>query len=134
VVKGFPGHADTFPMRKLALLLALAMVAALAPSAAALARPEARASIIGGETAAPGTWPWAAFVADFQGDQATVCTGTVVAPRVVLTAAHCVTDATVDDYRVVTGSLDWTDESARQTSHVVQTATFPSWDPNRRFG
>jgi trypsin len=121
-------------MRKLALAVSIATVAALAASPVSLARPAARASVIGGETAAPGTWPWAAFVADFQAKETDACTGTVVAPRVVLTAAHCATDAIVGDYHVVTGTLDWSDTSSRQMSSVTQLATFPYWEPNDRYG
>src|SRR4051794_21336821 len=112
-------------MRRLLLLLSLGMLAALGASTAALAGPAARPSVVGGIPAGPGSWSSAAFIADLQGNQGALCTGTVVAPRVVLTAAHCVTDATVGDYHVVTGTLDWSSESQGQTSDVTQTATFP---------
>src|SRR5439155_18151779 len=50
-----------------------------------------------------------------------------------LTAAHCVTDANASDYHVKSGSLDWTAQGA-QTSNVTQTAVFPGWQPDNRFG
>ena len=66
-------------VRKLALVLVIAIAAALSPATAALARPLAHASIVGGLPAPAGSWPWAAFIADLQGDAGMACTGTVVA-------------------------------------------------------
>jgi secreted trypsin-like serine protease len=122
-------------MRKLALLLAVALVTALTLSTEALARPVARASIIGGLPANPGSWPWTAFIVSMQADgDGEACSGTIVAPRVVLTAAHCVTDPNAGDYRVITGNVDWTQESARQVSPVTQTVTFPYWERDSHYG
>jgi V8-like Glu-specific endopeptidase len=65
-----------------------------------------------------------AFVAYVGQDSTTVCSGTVVAANVILTAAHCVLDdtngATLDPsgFRVVTGSVDWTG-SARQRGGLL---------------
>jgi secreted trypsin-like serine protease len=120
-------------MRKISFVVVATLLSALAASSAASARPDARASLIGGSTAEPGTWPSAVFVAQLNGDQGSACTGTVVAPRVILTAAHCVADPNPADYRVVTGSQDWASDSA-QVFEVSQAVVFPGWSPRERFG
>jgi len=121
-------------MRQVALLVSIAAVAVLATATAAFAQPAAHASVIGGMPAGPGDWPSAAFVASFKGDVADLCTGTVVAPRVVLTAAHCIPNPDPSDYRVITGSVDWANEVARQVNEVTQVAAFPNWNPQTTFG
>jgi secreted trypsin-like serine protease len=61
------------------------------------------------------------------------CSGTVVAPNVVLTAGHCVVDeSTLDiyppaDFTVATGAADWTDTTLRQLSAVTRIALDPNW-------
>ena len=73
--------------------------------------PRAHAAVISGTQATTGTWPWLAFVANIQAS--TACSGTVIAPMVVLTAAHCAEDLSTGTvypaaaFRVVTGNLDW---------------------------
>lgn len=53
------------------------------------AAPQAGA-VVGGEAASPRQWPWVVQVAALSDtDGAVACTGVVVAPRWVLTAAHC---------------------------------------------
>jgi secreted trypsin-like serine protease len=85
-----------------------ATVAALALTAPA---PPATA-IIGGTAAQTGTFPSLAYVVDFQGQLAYQCTGTVIAPSLVLTAGHCVENMQTgvpfspSGFRVVTGSVD----------------------------
>lgn len=75
-------------------------------------RALAHASIIGGMAAQAGSFPSLAYIVDFQGQVAYQCTGTVVAPSLVLTAGHCAenmqTGATFSPsgYRVVTGAID----------------------------
>jgi hypothetical protein len=76
-----------------------------------------------------------AFVAyeDPDTSDLTTCSGTVVAPQLVLTAGHCALDTqtgTMDQpagYVVVTGSLDWT-SPARQVSGVTRTILNPAYN------
>ncbi|HEX5376769.1 MAG TPA: trypsin-like serine protease, partial [Solirubrobacterales bacterium] len=78
--------------RGIAALAALcALLSALVVPAAATASPGAQASIIHGDVASIAEFPSLAFIAARTGkDEGFACTGTVIAPRVVLTAAHCV--------------------------------------------
>jgi len=69
------------------------LLASLAMAATAGAAPSATASIVGGSTALSEEWPWAAFIlaADKKGEGFS-CSGTVIAPNLILTAGHCVED------------------------------------------
>jgi secreted trypsin-like serine protease len=118
----------------LAVLCALA-IAALAPSAASAAAP-ARASIIGGDVAAIADFPSLAFIAAQTGaDQGFACTGTVIAPRLVLTAAHCVEDlhlggfTPAPDYKVATGRANPRQDETGEILRVSSTHVFPGFDP-----
>ncbi len=67
--------------------------AAQAPGPAHTQRPrsaDAHEAIIGGEPARGGAFASVAQVVDVLGKESELCTGTVVAPSLVLTAAHCV--------------------------------------------
>jgi secreted trypsin-like serine protease len=93
-----------------ALLCAVALAAPAAPAQ----RPPAVAhtSIIGGRAAQAGSFPSLAYVIDIQGKYAYQCTGTVVAPSLVLTAGHCAENPSTgvrykpSGYRIVTGAVD----------------------------
>jgi len=96
-----------------------------------------RPRIIGGYGAVPSDWPFMAFILyfDANGDPEFNCTGTVVAPNVVLTAGHCAVDETTgapldpSGFAVVTGSVDWTDTAQRQLSAVSRVIVDPAYDP-----
>lgn len=126
-------------LRRLRLLLVPAgVVAALAlpfsPGASAAAGPQAHASIAGGSETAAGSWPSVAYVTTDLGDgTSAACSGTVVAPGAVLTAAHCVVDQrrgeiTAPEYvTVVTGRRDLASDAGRDHA-VVRVAVHPGYD------
>jgi hypothetical protein len=92
--------------------------------------------IVGGSDAAQGDWPFMAFIVYFDESQNPVfsCSGTIVAPNVVLTAGHCTVDettgATLDPtgYAVVTGSVDWSDTAETQVSPVTEVIPDPVYN------
>lgn len=111
------------------------LLASLVLAGPAAASSGARASIVGGTTALSEEWPWAAFIlaADKKGEGFS-CTGTVIAPTLVLTAGHCVEDlitgkkTPVGEYAVVTGSSDIRDPALRQVSRVRRTIVYPNFN------
>jgi Trypsin len=92
-------------------------------------------SVVGGTTAPAGSFPWLAYVLDDQGSSYQLCSGTVVAANVVLTAAHCVYNLAsgledqASNFTVVTGNVDWAATTARQVSRVTQAIVYPSFQP-----
>jgi len=96
--------------------------------------PGFRPAIVGGTVAGPGTFPWLAYVDYSAGGDSFACSGTVVAPALVLTAGHCAVDLATgaldqaSGYAVVTGALNWT-ASGAQTSGVSRVLADPGYDP-----
>ena len=102
---------------------------------AAHSRPGAHAAIVGGTSAVPGEFPWLAYVYS----TTHLCTGTVVAPNVVLTAGHCAEDTTTgvldpaSSFDVATGNVDRT-AAALQVSAVTQVLVYPGFNPATFYG
>ena len=83
------------PTTRLVTLLIACLAAALALCGPAVAgAAPMREFVVGGSAAAPGTWPSiVALVTPGTGAEAgQFCGGTLIAPSIVLTAAHCVID------------------------------------------
>jgi len=101
--------------------------------AAAARTPAAQMAIVNGAAAEAGTFPWLAVIFHEGEGEGFQCTGTVVSPNVILTAAHCVEDPRTGDrysasgYYVVTGNTDWT-QSTRQVLGVSTTVVYPSFN------
>jgi secreted trypsin-like serine protease len=131
----------------LAIAVLATTVAAPAPAGAqgAASRagrgPHAHVAVIGGRSAEPGTFPWMAYVLDFRGNEVGQCSGTVVAPNLVLTAGHCAEDVQsgvlneAAGYQVVTGNVDWAaHESERQVSAVTRVIVCSCFDRHTMIG
>lgn len=113
-----PQHLPNRSARLLRLALVLAVLVSLAvcaPLALALRMQRdatAHTAVIGGVPAQPGTFPSLAYIVDFQGKIAYQCTGTVIAPNLVLTAGHCAENMqtgapySASGYRVVIGAVE----------------------------
>jgi Trypsin len=67
----------------------------------AVARPPGALAIVGGTAVPAGSFQYVANVRVYQG---TVCTGSLIDPRFVLTADHCVHSASASAYDVVVGT------------------------------
>jgi secreted trypsin-like serine protease len=125
------------------VLLLAALTALLLAPAAAADPPQARSSIVGGQDAAIGAWPSIAFVLagwDSNGDQTidqhAQCTGTVIAPQWVVSAAHCAFQPNgelVHAMLTVTGVADLNEHGAEAIS-VDDLEVHPNWDPDSLAG
>jgi len=140
-------HAPNLPSRAAVALHRLERLAATASSRRASERVPgvrqrrhlvrgSRPRIIGGYGAVQSDWPFMAFVLHFDasGNPDFSCTGTVVAPNVVLTAGHCAVDESTgltlnpSGFAIATGSVDWTNTAQRQVSAVSRVIVNPYYD------
>lgn len=122
--------------RRLPAILGGAILAlALCAPAGASASGGAKASIIGGSPASIAQFPYLAYIEAGNRQSGFACTGTVVAPRVVLTAAHCVEDvetgtfSQAGEYAVAIGVANPKQASAENVFAVAETHVFPTFDP-----
>ena len=116
------------------------MAPALCAPAFASASGGAQASVIGGAPATIEQFPSLAYVEGGNGKHGFSCTGTVVAPRVVLTAGHCVEDLETGrftkpaEYKVAIGVANPTLAQPENVFDVVATHVFPGFDPGLVHG
>ncbi|HEY5950705.1 MAG TPA: trypsin-like serine protease [Kofleriaceae bacterium] len=78
--------------------------------------------VIGGAAAPAGKWPDAVAVL-WGGQQA--CTGTLIAPNLVVTAGHCVDPADLPDH-VLVGASKLSQPSAGQTIAIMKSIEYPN--------
>jgi secreted trypsin-like serine protease len=123
-------------LRILVLTTLLACAATLlARSSNAHAGGAGRAPLIlGGEAAKAGELPSLVFVVYLVPNgksEAILCTGTVISPRLVLTAAHCLrpprVHISVENFRVVTGNVNWKAPD-RQVLDVARATSYPRYN------
>jgi endonuclease G len=81
--------------------------------------------VIGGSNAPAGTWPDVAAVYDGStGTDQQVCSGTLIAPTVALTAGHCNEDGIVID-NILVGAISLAHPEAGEMLPVVQRIEYP---------
>jgi len=84
---------------------------------------EAQPRIVGGTTADADAYPWMVGITrtGFDSESGNFCGGSLIAPRWVLTAAHCVDDATPNEIYAVIGRADLrgTEGETRKIDRIV---------------
>jgi len=89
--------------------------------------PPAPTPIVGGEEVSLSEWPAVvAILAQQTASTANLCSGTLIAPKVILTAAHCLADdPDVDEMRVFFGDTIYTNDPNRIAA-VERYAAYPT--------
>ena len=137
------GRPAGYRPRVLKRLLPISVLLALALPVAAGAAPTATTSVVGGHDAPVTNWPSIAFLLagwDEDGDgeieSGAGCTGTVIAPDWILTAAHCAfrpDGQPVDAMLSITGVSDVNDPIG-EAIPADQLIVHPNWNPSTLLG
>lgn len=97
--------------------------------------PVQQTRIIGGVNAVPGAWPW---IASLQYNQRHFCGGTLLTPKWVLTASHCVgniNQGNLYSWTIKMGAHDHrVQEPSVQRVHIKRVIKNPNWNPNSLKG
>jgi uncharacterized protein (TIGR03382 family) len=102
------------------LLLSTSAAKADSQSEQSDVRPsDTTSAIVGGETVPAGRWPDTVAVLGTNGS----CTGTLIAPDLVLTAGHC---ANINPTRVVANTVDYAQPQGIRVN-VTRTTAYPNW-------
>jgi secreted trypsin-like serine protease len=100
-----------------------------------LATPAAaKPQIVGGSPAPAGSWPSTAFLYGISQGQPYGCTGSVVAPEWIVTAAHCAYGAPgrfADSMTAVLNTKDYTDATTREVIGIDRLVVHQSYDATR---
>jgi secreted trypsin-like serine protease len=135
--------------RAIALIAAFALLASLIVAATAIAsprttaaasNPKATASVIGGHDTTTADFPSLAFIEGLQATDGYACSGSVVAPRVILTAGHCVEDLESSSLvepglvHVATGVSNLRHIPKDKISDVERVLVYPHFDPSELHG
>ncbi|XP_036971411.1 proproteinase E-like [Acanthopagrus latus] len=91
-------------------------------------QPNTNNRVVNGEDARAHSWPWQISLQVKHGSRYHhTCGGTLIGPRWVLTAGHCIWPG--DVYRVVLGEHDMTlQEGTEQIRDVLRIIVHPNWD------
>jgi secreted trypsin-like serine protease len=128
------------------ILPIITLIALALPVATANARPPATAhsSIVGGQNASIDDWKSISFIlaawdqdGDGQLESAAGCTGTVINPSWVISAAHCLfrpDGEPVDALITLTGATDKTGAAGGEVIVADKVVVNPDWDPNTLLG
>lgn len=117
-------------MRRCLLRVVVALlVAAAAPAEQASGSAGAQTHVIGGKSASVAEFPFMARVLDTEGSSSSLCSGTVVAPNMVLTAAHCLLNEAETAFRAPEGFRVKTGTSSLASPGVVSTVQRIAIDP-----
>lgn len=119
-------------MRRLTLLGFAVLLLLPATVGAVASKGNRGVKILGGAVAAPGQFPWMAALMDSKAEKAidgVFCGGTLIAPLVVLTAAHCVEGTRANEVNVVLGRTRLTQEADGERIPVTKIVVHAGYDP-----
>jgi trypsin len=117
--------------RALPAVLAGLLLLPVATADAVRPKGDRDVKILGGAVAAPGQFPWMASLVDSSAKRAidgAFCGGTVIAPRVILTAAHCSYGVRAPEVDVVTGRTVLSQDDAGERIRVSKILIHPKYD------
>jgi secreted trypsin-like serine protease len=106
-----------------------ATVAVLGCALVALLLPAPSTGVVGGHRASIDSWP---FIVALREHKSFICTGSVIAPTKVLTAAHCAREKTHGKLRVVTGRDRIRQKHGGEIIKVSSVQRYPRYRRNER--
>jgi secreted trypsin-like serine protease len=110
------------------------ILGALAASLVLAAPAAARPGIVGGSPAPAGSWPSTVFLDGTSEGQPYGCTGSVVAPEWIVTAAHCAYGAPgkfADSMTAILNAKDYTDRATREVIGIDRLVVHQAYDPGK---